>query len=144
MQAALENLYGLQSGRGLAWRSGRACFRYSLREFGIDQSNPGFRLLPLNQKLKLAAEMFANAFNQFSGQRVDVVETRDHFICEIAPCPICAGRHSDEPICYLVVGFLQESLYWISNGKFFRITETHCIAKGDDCCRMEIDKRSLE
>jgi predicted hydrocarbon binding protein len=52
-------------------------------------------------------------------------------------CGICHSRTSSGPICHLYVGSIGEAVYW-ATGKSFRITETHCMAKGDPYCRFEV------
>jgi predicted hydrocarbon binding protein len=145
-QVALEKLYGLRGGRGLALRSGRACFKYGLREFGpmLGCTDLAFRLLPLNAKIRSGAELFAHTFNDFTDQRVRVIEEVDHLLWEIDRCPVCWGRKTEEPVCNLAVGILQESLYWVSSGKYFNVEETHCIARGDPSCIIQIDKTPIE
>ncbi len=146
IQAALEILYGPLGGRGLALRSGRASFKYGLREFGpiLGCTDQVFRLMPINNKLKAGAEIFARAFNEFSDQRVKLHEDGETIYWEIERCPVCWGRHSDTPVCHLAVGILQEALYWVSSGKFFNVEETTCIAKGDPTCTIAIGKKPLE
>ncbi|RPI35274.1 MAG: 4-vinyl reductase [Chloroflexota bacterium] len=146
MQTALERLYGLEGGRGLALRSGRVCFKYGLREFGplLGCTDLAFRLLPLSAKLRVGSEIFARTFNEFSDQRVRVEETPETFLWHIERCPVCWQRHADHPVCHLAVGILQEALYWVSGGKFFSVEETNCVAKGDPACTIKIDKQPLE
>ena len=146
IQSALEEQFGTRAGRGLALRSGRAGFKYGLREFGpvLGCTDLAFRLLPLNSKLRAGAEIFARVFNEFTDQRVKLVEEPDYILWEIERCPVCWDRHTDSPVCHLAVGLLQESLYWVSNGKFFNVEETRCIAIGDPACTIQIDKMPLE
>jgi len=146
LQATLEAIYGPRAGLGLALRSGRACFKYSLREFGplLGITDLAFRLLPLPEKLSLGLEKFAEAFNRFSDQRVRLEETPQHLFWHIERCPLCWGRHTPSPVCHLALGTLQEALFWISGGKHFYVEETLCIAKGDATCTMMIEKTPLE
>ncbi len=146
IQAALEKTYGLRGGQGLALRCGRASFRYSLREFGEQSgyTDLDFRLLPLGTRLRAGSERLARLLNEKSGQIVRVSEEGEHFIWEIERCPVCQGRHSEGVSCHLTVGMLQESLYWISGGKYFNVEETHCIAKGDSTCRILVNKKPLD
>jgi predicted hydrocarbon binding protein len=143
---ALEEMYGPRGGRGLALRAGRACFKYSLKEFGpvLGISDLAFRLLPLNMKLRVGAGVFAETFNKFSDQSVSLQEQEDRFIWTIARCPVCWGRRADSPCCHLAVGILQESLYWVSGGKNFEVTESACVACGDEACTIVIDKKPLD
>jgi predicted hydrocarbon binding protein len=146
IQKALEDMYGPRGARGLALRAGRACFKYGIREFGpvLGISDLAFRLLPLGMKMKVGIEVFAEVFNKFSDQVVRLGEDEESFIWTIERCPVCWGRHTTEPCCYLAVGVLQEGAYWVSGGKSFSIEETTCVAKGDDVCTILIGKRPLD
>ena len=146
IQATLEGMYGPAGGRGVALRTGRVCFKYGLREFGplLGVTDLAFKLLPLNDKLSSGAGLFAEIFNRSSDQRVSVEETPDRLYWQIERCPVCWGRHADQPVCHLAVGVLQEALYWVSGGKNFLVEETHCIARGDPTCTIEVDKQPVE
>lgn len=146
VQTALESLYGLPGSQGLALRSGRACFKYGLREFGSQMGLTGmtFRLLPLNVKLRTAASLFADSLDEICDQRVCIEENTSSLLLHIEHCPICWGRHTETPACHLAVGVLQEALHWISSGKYFQVYETDCIAKGDPRCTMVIQKKPVE
>jgi predicted hydrocarbon binding protein len=146
IQAALEKHYGLRGAQGLALRSGRAFFKFGLREFGpqFGFTDTAFRLLPLNDKISTMAQQFAGSLVEANHKKASVEEDSQRFLLHIPSCPICWGRHSDTAICHMAVGLLQEALYWISGGKYFHIEETDCIAKGDPCCTMVIQKQPLE
>ena len=103
-----------------------------------------FRLLPLMMKLKVGADVFAETFNKFTDQVVTLGEEPDRFIWHNTRCPMCWGRQSDTPCCYLAVGILQESLYWVSGGKNFEVQETACVACGDEACTFVIYKKPLD
>ena len=145
LMRSLDEMYGPRGGRGLALRAGRACFKYGLKEFGpvLGIADLAFRLLPLNMKMKVGAEVFAELFHKFSDQVVTLTEEEDRYLWHIVRCPICWGRKSEAPCCHLAVGILQESLYWVSGGKNFSVQETACIARGDDACTIVIDKKPL-
>jgi predicted hydrocarbon binding protein len=139
-------MYGPRGGRGLALRAGRACFKYGLKEFGpvLGIADLAFRLLPLHMKLKVGADVFCETFNKFSDQVVRLGEIEDRFLWEIVRCPVCWGRHTEGPCCYLAVGILQEALYWVSGGKNFEVYETTCVAQGDEVCTIVIEKKPLD
>jgi len=145
LQIALEDLYGPRGGRGVALRTGRACFQHGLREFGplFGLTDLTFRLLPLPAKLKIGAASFADVFNKYSDQRVRLEDQDGRLLWHIERCPLCWGRHTETPACHMAVGVLQESLYWVSGGKFFNVEETHCIAAGDSICTIAIDKTPM-
>ncbi len=143
---SLDDMYGPRGGRGLALRAGRACFKYGLKEFGpvLGIADLAFRLLPLNMKLKVGAEVFADTFNKYTDQRVRLSDDEDQVFWHNERCPICWGRKTDIPCCHLAVGILQESLYWVSGGKNFSVQEIACIARGDDACTIVIDKKPMD
>jgi hypothetical protein len=145
IQSALEEEYGPRAGRGLALRTGRACFKYGLREFGtgLGLTDLAFRLLPLSAKLKTGSNALAGLFSRYGGQRVRVEFTDKNIFWRVERCSLCWQRQASEPVCYLTVGLLQEALYWVSGGKTFHVTETQCLACGDASCTIVIDRNPL-
>lgn len=141
----LEQAYGPRGGRGLALRTGRASFKYGLKEYGsmLGLTEVAFRLLPLSTKLRVGARSFAELFNKHTDQRVRVEETDSTIFWHIERCPLCWERKADEPICHLAVGLLQEALYWLSGGKVFNVEEAACIARGDSNCTILVYKTPL-
>jgi predicted hydrocarbon binding protein len=137
----LEQAYGPHGGRGLALRVGRACFNYGVRQYGtqLGLTEMAFRLLPLPMKLSAGAKLFAELFNNYSDQRVRVEEEDSKLLWHIDRCPLCWERTSQDPVCHLAVGLLQEALYWLSGGKVFNVEEQTCMAAGDSTCTIVID-----
>jgi predicted hydrocarbon binding protein len=146
LMRSLDEMYGPRGGRGLALRSGRAAFKYGLKEFGpvLGIADLAFRLLPLHMKMKVGADVFAETFNKFSDQVVRLAEQEDRIIWDIVRCPVCWGRRSEAPCCFLAVGILQEALYWVSGGKNFEVYETACVANGAETCSIVIEKQPLD
>ena len=145
LQIAIEEFYGPHGGRGVALRIGRACFQHGLREYGpmLGLTEMAFRLMPLNTKLKIGANAFADMFNQYTDQRVRLEEKEHFLLWHIESCPLCWERRSDTVVCQLAVGLLQEALYWVSGGKYFNVEEIHCIANGDLTCTIAIEKTPM-
>jgi predicted hydrocarbon binding protein len=145
LQESLEQVYGPQGGRGTALRIGRACFQYGLRDYGsmLGITEIAFRLLPLSTKIHTGAKLFADLFNNQTDQRVRIEEAGNKLFWHIERCPLCWERKATEPVCHLVVGLLQEALYWLSGGKIFNVEETACIARGDHACTFVIDQTPL-
>lgn len=145
IQQALEEIYGVRGGRGLAMRAGRETWKLALKEFvpvlGI--GDLAVRTLPLGIKLKIGLDVFAQTFNKFSDQRVRLGEDQRGFLWIIERCPICWGRTSTQPCCHLAVGLLEQALDWVSKGRRFRVEETACIAAGDDVCLITISKKPI-
>ena len=142
----LEQAYGPRGGRGLAVRIGRSIFKYGMREFGpqLGLAETAFRLLPLHTKIRMGGQALADLFNNETDQRVRIEEQDGKLLWVIERCPLCWGRRTNDVICHLAVGLLQESLYWVSGGKIFNVEETLCIARGDPTCTIEIDQTPLD
>lgn len=145
MTDMLEQIYGPHGGRGLALRIGRACFNNGIRRYGAQMgiTEMAFRLLPLPAKVDAGAKAFAELFNAFTDQKVRVEEEDGKLLWHIERCPLCWERSSQDPICQLAVGVLQEALYWLSGGKVFDVEEVTCIAAGDEMCTIVIDQSPI-
>ena len=141
----LERTYGPHGGRGVALRTGRACFNYGVRHYGTQMglTETAFRLLPLSAKLPAGATAFAELFNNFTDQRVRFEQNEGKLLWHIERCPLCWERKSPDPTCHLAVGLIQEALYWVSGGKVFNVEEKTCIASGDPTCTIEIDQTPI-
>jgi len=141
---ALEEIYGNRGGRGLALRVGRNTFDDVLKDYGAlaGVGDIAFRVLPVQRKIFSGLQAMAKIFSEKSDQLSTVEETNDNYIYTIGRCPVCWGRKEKEkPVCFYIVGLLQEGLQWVSGGKEFRINESKCIALGDDVCEFVIFKQ---
>ncbi|HZW04028.1 MAG TPA: 4-vinyl reductase [Anaerolineaceae bacterium] len=145
LQGALELMYGPRGGRGLALRAGRATFAEGLRNFGAlaGVGDLAFKVLPLQAKLRIGLPAMAKIFSTTSDQHSTVTERGDHYIYTIHRCPVCWGRTSDRPDCYVATGLLQEGLKWVSGGHEFKVQEAHCVAVGDEVCDFLVYKEPL-
>ncbi len=143
--AALEELYGPRGGRGLAQRAGRATFNDALRNFGAlaGVGDMAFKVLPLGAKIRIGLAAMAKIFSQTSDQLSTVAEQEDHYVYTIHRCPVCWGRTTDKPACFIATGLLQESLKWVSGGSEFRVTQTTAKSVGDATCDFIIPKEPM-
>lgn len=147
LNVALEDMYGPRGGRGLALRAGRAVFAGGLRSFGAlaGVGDLAFKVLPLNAKLKVGVPAMANIFSQFSDQISNVHEEgTDRIVYTLERCPMCWGRKTDRPVCFVGQGLLQEGLRWVSGGREFKVDLSTCIGKGDDIGRYIIYKEPID
>ena len=145
LQIAAEKLYGVQGGREFNERVGVASLDGGLGEFNpmLGIADLPMRAMPLGLKLHLGFDMLSSVFNRFTDQRVEVSEDPQVYKWTITRCPVCWGRHTDEPCCQLAVGILRAGLTWVSGGKHFRVVETQCVAMGAPNCLITIDKRPI-
>jgi predicted hydrocarbon binding protein len=145
IQSSLEQAFGPHGGHGLALRAGRVFFSNGLRTYGpeLGWNDTTFRLLPPDLKLITVLNTMADFFNQYTDQKISLIESGHKILWKIENCPWCWGRHSFEPVCQFAVGMLQETLYWVSGGKFYNVVEETCIAQGDSACLIVIDLQPL-
>jgi len=142
----LHTIYGNRGGRGLGLRGGRATFDQGLKDFGAlaGAGDLAFKILPLHTKVRIGLPAMARIFSQFSDQISYVKAFDDHYLYYIDRCPVCWGRESDEPVCFVAAGLLQEGLRWVSGGRTFHVTETECLAAGDSSCIFRIEKEPID
>jgi predicted hydrocarbon binding protein len=143
---ALEEIYGMRGGRGLALRVGRTTFDDVLKDYGAlaGVEDLTFRVLPIQMKISIGLKAMAKIFSEKSDQISSVEELEDYYLYTIKQCPVCWGREEEHAVCFYMVGLLQEGLNWVSGGKEFRINESKCIALGDDICEFTIYKQPIQ
>jgi len=145
INGALEEMYGPRGGRGLALRAGRATFDEALRNYGAlaGVGDLAFRVLPLPAKLRIGLPAMARIFSQTSDQLSTVEEKEDHYIYTIHRCPVCWGRKTDKPACFIATGLLQSGLKWLSGGNEFRVIQISAHSCGDKVCDFNINKEPI-
>jgi hypothetical protein len=145
LNQGLTDIYGPRGGRGLSLRGGRATFDQGLKGFGAlaGVSDLAFRVLPLSTKMRIGLPAMARVFTQFSDQTTRTENHDAYFLYYIDRCPVCWGRKSELPICFVATGLLQEGLKWLSGGNEFRVEEIECLAAGSSSCIFRIDKEPI-
>lgn len=145
MNEALEEVYGTRGGRGMALAIGRAAFTRGIKGFGVMKAmaDPAFRALPLEQRIEFGLKALASVFTNFTDQVSSVALDGDSFLFKIEVSPFAWGRASDKPVCHAMVGIIQESLRWSSNGYEFYVRETACRATGSDECIFRVNKTAI-
>lgn len=145
INGALEEMYGPRGGRGLAQRAGRATFSNGLRNFGAlaGVGDMAFKVLPLPAKLRIGLPAMAKIFSTTSDQLSTVHDQGESILYKIHRCPVCWGRHTDKPACFIATGLLQESLKWVSGGLEFRVSQITAKSAGDETCDFIIAKEPI-
>lgn len=126
LQSTLEQVDGPRGGRGVVLTTGRACFKYGLKQYGsiLGVTEMAFRLLSLPTKLRTGAQTFADLFNRVTDQKVVVEEKDNNILWQIERCPLCRERKAEEPVSHPALGLLQQALYWLSGGRIFYVEQT--------------------
>jgi predicted hydrocarbon binding protein len=143
LQAAAEAVFGVEEGRDINRRVGRACLGGGLQQFNplLGIADLPLRNMPLGLKLNIGFDMFAMVFNRFTDQVVKVGEDSHGYLWVNERCPVCWARQTDYPCCDLAVGILQEAITWATGGREFEVKQITCIAMGNHACTIRINKR---
>ncbi len=143
LNAGLINLLG-PTGRNTALRIGRLSVRLGIEQqdsfFNITLSTAA-KMLPLPAQHRFGMEMMQAVYRRMIGQGWDGrVEEREQTTAYITfGCPMCAGKQSRKPICWVFTGVLQEAILWMT-GKLFDVEQTQCRAMGAGECVWEVSK----
>jgi len=136
---AIEAFYG-RGGKGILRRIGKASFQYGVKEQSamLGVAGVALKLLPEKQRIKFILNGMADALKK-SNPEVNawVDDSGDKLAYIESTCAVCYNRESPTPLCYLYLGSISEAVLW-ATGKEFEVTETHCLAKGDEYCRFEV------
>ena len=142
---AIEGIYGIRGGRRLGRQIGHVSFKYGIDGFGgvIGFADFVLRFLPISLRVHVGLEVVAEIFNRYSDQQIVLSEDEANYFFVMERSGFCWNRHTDTPTCSLMVGLLEESLYWVSRGQRFWIEETACVGCGDPACIIQISKQTL-
>ena len=146
LNAALDDMYGSRGGRGLARRSAWHMFDRAVRHAsGVSTViDVAARVLPMRIAVPKGLKALSLAFSKISDQQASLEERDKTLHFAFQRCAPCWGRQSEEPICHVQVGLLEQAIRWMSGGRSFRVQETQCIAKGEEICEIEISREPID
>lgn len=145
LNEAIEKFTG-RAGKGMLRRIGRSSFRWGLKEQSAVMGLAGIALRVLPQQLRKRAVLLGirkGIMDTVPYASIDVKEENGVLVLTDCACVSCHTRHSEQPVCHLYAGSLQEAMAYATGKDFqeFEVVETHCLACGDDYCRFEIRDR---
>ncbi|MFW5691316.1 MAG: 4-vinyl reductase [Chloroflexota bacterium] len=122
---ALEDVYGIRGGRGIALRIGRAMIDKGLNRFGAlaGMGDPAFRILPVDQRAWLGLQALAAVFNRFSDQLTNTTDDEAYYTFIVEPSPMTWGRSLDQQANHMLTGIIQGTLRWSTNGYEYHVQE---------------------
>jgi hypothetical protein len=142
LNEAIERFTG-RAGKGMLKRIGRSSFRWGVKEQSAVMGLAGIALKALPNRLRKRAVLL--------GMRKGIMDTVEYASIEVKDeggvlvftdyaCVSCHMRQSEEPVCHLYNGSLQEAMAYATgkDSQDFEVIETHCRATGDGVCRFEI------
>ncbi|MFN2292185.1 MAG: V4R domain-containing protein [Anaerolineae bacterium] len=107
-------------------------------------TGPALRLLPVDRRIRLVLEAFAEQSEEAFATPHYLYEGPDGYRVEMPDCPHCAEisrrhaaehRRQDRPFCHLAAAALAETLEW-ALGRPCPVEEISCIAMGHTICRL--------
>lgn len=136
---ALEDIYGKPGGQGLALRIGRAAFQYGLKQYGEQAGlrTMQFRLLPAPRRLESGLHSLAQIIASEYASKISVTDEGAYWQWRMT-------RQKAGQGCFLIAGLLQEFTAWAGGGRFYRVMETECQARGSRACTYHIEKRPID
>lgn len=142
LNLALDEMYGGRGGRGMALRAGRAWLVKGMKSFGAlaGIEDPAFRVLPVEERLRIGLKGLASVFTHFSDQDSRLEDTPGAFRFHVLESPFCWDQTADRPICHPLVGLLQETARFATNGRDIAVREVQCRATGAETCIFVISK----
>lgn len=145
LNIALEEMYGVRGGRGIALRIGQATFARGLKDFGVMRaaSDPAYRALSVERRAQYGLQGLVALFTNFSDQRSHLEEDARTFHFIIENSPYTWERQAEKPVCHMMGGMLIESLRWSSNGYEFYVREVACRAAGSPECVFHIHRTPM-
>lgn len=143
---ATETMFGARGARGMELRAGRFAFSLGLKEFGplLGMADLALKLMPMTMKMKIVLNATAQTFDRFSDQPTHVEDRKGQFIYMIDKCPVCWGRTTTKPSCYLAQGIIEEALTWVTGGHNFKVEQITARSMGDPSCSLAIDKEPTD
>ncbi|MDZ4770086.1 MAG: 4-vinyl reductase [Chloroflexota bacterium] len=142
INAALDQVYGVRGGRGMALRAGRAWFANGMRVFGALRgvADPAFRVLSVPDRCRVVLLAQADIFTHFSDQPMRLEETASDFRMITLASPFAEGITAARPVCHTLVGLLHEAMRWASNGRDLLVRESACRSTGSAACIFVVHK----
>ncbi len=147
LNAAVLNFFG-RAARSMSMRVGRVSSRQGLEKqaelFNV-VALTALKVMPLKLQMKLGQSRLYDGFHklyaahdqQFVGR---IKDDGDAWLHIRETCTNCAGKATEEPMCWLTTGTLHELTQWLT-GKEFEIVETECRAMGAPACVWRVSKK---
>ena len=137
LQRALRLYYG-RGARGILLRVGAQLWTRLLAEspLTLKPRIPLARTLATAARPKPALDLLARLLAAHAGDITVHTLDLDLLLVDHAS-PSTTDQHENEPICWVTLGLMRESLFW-ATGREYDITETACRATGAQACEFHV------
>ena len=137
---ALFEVYGRRGARAILQRAGRSRALAAIDENGAvaGATKLAAKLLPRRMKVKLTLDTAAREYSDQLGTAIKLAEDGDVFYWEDPRCGNCLEWHSEQPVCFTTVGFIQGLVAWILGRDECKVEEIECRAAGAPACKYRV------
>lgn len=146
LEPTLVKTYGQQGCKGVMLRSGRACFKYFIKQqghpLGFDSLN--FRMQSNQKRVTLGLQTLAQFFTKNAKVKVRLLQDQNHWYWELAEAKDASQKKITLNLCDFMIGFLQDFLNWCGNGKNYQVAQVNLRSGGIQKCAIAINKKPWE
>ena len=135
IMATLDDLYGDKGAQLMATRAGYANFKASIANMGdpLGVATESFQAKPVVEKMESVLAMLRSIVNRT--RTTSIPRTEDgQFLYSVERCPVCYGRTTATPRCFITAGLLQEAIRWATGGLDFDVKQVRARSCGDASC----------
>lgn len=137
LQAAMRTYFG-RGARGVLLRVGQRLWHHLLDDAALGGKAQAalIKRLPLNARQKSTLEILGRFLGASPGDiTVHTLDLDLLFVDHASPAT--DGYRDANPICYVTLGLIRESLFW-ATGQGYDVEETSCKALGETTCEFKI------
>jgi hypothetical protein len=135
IMAAMDDLYGDKGAQIFGVRAGSSLFVDALKSMGdpLGTQTEGYQSKYLEEKIEAGLCLVRSVITR--KQTTSIPRTDDgQFLYAVQYCPVCWGRTTATPRCYITAGLLQAAVHYSTNGLDFTVTQTKAHSCGDPTC----------
>jgi predicted hydrocarbon binding protein len=135
IMATMDDLYGDKGAQLMATRAGYANFKVSIASMGdpLGVNTESFQSKPVVEKMESALAMVRSIITRT--KTTSIPRTEDgQFLYAVEHCPVCYGRTTSTPRCFITAGLLQEAIRWATGGLDFNVKQVKARSCGDVSC----------
>jgi len=137
--ASLDDLYGDRGAQVLALKAGNMLFIETMKKVGniLNVDSDDFKAKSIEERAETGLVLIQRYVTRT--QVSSLPRTADgQFRYIVENCPVCYGRETKIPRCFLTVGLLQAGIRYATGGLEFTVTQTKGHSCGDPSCEFVI------
>jgi hypothetical protein len=136
---SLDDLYGEKGAQVLALKAGNVLFAETMKKLGdpLNVTGDAHKAKSIEEKIESGLMLLYSVVTRTS--IASIPRTPDgQLLYSVARCPICYGRETKTPRCFLTVGLIQAINRYTTGDLEFAVKQTKAHSCGDSCCEYEV------